>query len=313
MRNVITALIALVIVVILGCYMLVFRVNYDEVAVKTTWGAAQAPTGDAEADRNDGSLFRESGLYFKLPWPINKVYTYSTKVQLLENETSQIKTADNATIVLRTYATWRITDPYQFFVNLRDEANARQRLQPQMQDLLGVFSSYRLDDMVNTDPERLKLDEIEAEAKTQLEQKLAVQNYGITVEQVGVRRLIFPEATTTLVFDRMRSTRERLAESARQEGENRAVAIRAEAGRVSDQILTFARSEASKIRSEGLAEGTAAYDAFADNTELAVFLRQIDTLKQLLPESTLILDANSLQFLDLLQNPTEAATPPQNQ
>ena len=307
MRNITTALIALIIVAVLACYMLLFRVNYDEVAVKTTWGAAERPTGQVAEGENDNSLFREPGLYFKLPWPINKVYTYSTKVQLLEIERTQLLTADQASVVLQTYLTYRITDPYQFFVTFGDnEAEARGRLATQMQSVLEVFSSYRLDQMVNTDPQQLKLDQIEAEAKDQLAANIAAQNYGITIEQVGIRRLIFPETTTEQVFERMRSTRQRLAESARQEGENRAVAIRAEAERVKDQILSFANTEASKIRSEGLQEGAENYDAFAANTELAVFLRQVDTLKQMLPDSTLILDANALQFLDLLRTPTSA-------
>ena len=98
----------------------------------------------------------------------------------------------------------------------------------------------------------------------------------------------------------MRSTRQRLAASAEQEGENRATAIRSEAERIKGQILSFANAEAERIRAEGVREGTKNYNLFAENPELAIFLSQVDTLRKVLPGSTLILDANALQFMELL-------------
>jgi len=40
---------------------------------------------------------------------------------------------------------------------------------------------------------------------------------------------------------------------------------------------------------------------------LAVFLRQVDTMKKMLPGSTLGLDANVLEFLNLVRTPGETA------
>ena len=86
-------------------------------------------------------------------------------------------------------------------------------------------------------------------------------------------------------------------------GQNEAVRITAEAERVKGQILSFANAEATKIRSEGLKDAGTRYATFADNTELAVFLRQVDTMKKMLPGSTLVLDANALEFLNLIRTP----------
>ena len=42
MRNLTTLLIATIIALVLLTYMFVFRVNFDEHVVKTTWGAASS-------------------------------------------------------------------------------------------------------------------------------------------------------------------------------------------------------------------------------------------------------------------------------
>ncbi len=304
MRNFTTLLIAAVIVLVLAFYMFFFQVNFDERAVVTTWAKAEAPVyaEDGSIIENN-SLITEPGIRPKLPWPIQKVYRYPTKVQLLEQELSQLQTSDQNSIVLKTYVTWRIADPYKFFVALENVERAKENIGTQMLNLQGEFSNYRFDQMVNTDPDALALDEIETQIAAKLRETVADLDYGIDIEQVGIRRILFAESTTERVFERMRSTRQRLAASAEQEGENSATAIRSEAERVKGQILSFANAEAERIKAEGVREGTKNYNLFAENPELAIFLSKVDTLKKTLPGSTLILDANAMQFMDLLTTP----------
>lgn len=307
MRNFTTLLIAAVIVLVLAFYMFFFQVNFDERAVVTTWAKAEAPVyaEDGTTIVENNSLITEPGIRPKLPWPIQKVYRYPTKVQLLEQELSQLQTSDQNSIVVKTYVTWRIADPYKFFVALENVERAKENIGTQMLNLQGEFSNYRFDQMVNTDPNALALDEIETQIADKLRQTIADLDYGIDIEQVGVRRILFAESTTERVFERMRSTRQRLAASAEQEGENSATAIRSEAERVKGQILSFANAEAERIKAEGVREGTKNYNLFAENPELAIFLSKVDTLKKTLPGSTLILDANAMQFMDLLTTTQE--------
>ncbi|MEO1235685.1 MAG: SPFH domain-containing protein [Planctomycetota bacterium] len=309
MRNYTTLFIAIVIFLVLAIYMTFYQVRFDEYAVVTTWEKADVPTYDDAGELVDaGSLVTDPGIYFKgWPWPIKKVYRYPTTVQLLEQELIQFQTRDQNAVVLQTYVTWRIDDPYAFFVQLRNLERAREVLGTQMSNLVGEFSKYRFDQMVNIDPDRLALDDIEREATAQLRDTIDTLNYGIQIEQVGVRRLLLDESTTTEVFNRMRSTRERLAASAEQEGESQATEIRSEAERVKGQILSFAEAEATRIRAEGVRDATASYDVFEENPELAIFLSKVDTMRKMLPGSTLILDANALEFFDLITSPDAEA------
>lgn len=307
MRNFTTLIIAAVIVLVLAFYMFFFQVNFDERAVVTTWAKAEQPVyaEDGVTIVENNSLITEPGIRPKLPWPIQKVYRYPTKVQLLEQESSQLQTLDQNSIVVKTYVTWRIAEPYKFFVALENVERAKDNIGTQMLNLQGEFSNYRFDQMVNTNPDALALDEIETQITTKLRDTIADLNYGIDIEQVGIRRILFAETTSEKVFERMRSTRQRLAASAEQEGENSATAIRSEAERVKGQILSFANAEAERIKAEGVREGTKNYNLFAENPELAIFLSKVDTLKKTLPGSTLILDANAMQFMDLLTTPAK--------
>lgn len=319
MKNKLTLMIGIVLVVILLAYMFTFQVRYDEVAVLTTFDKATPPQRDAQGQLvlNDkgrpvdpGSLIYEPGLRFKAPWPLQKVYTYSRKIHLLEDQPEEIQTADGYAVIVKTYLAWRIEDPYAFFSSLEYVDAAEKQLSSYMRDIKSVITSYPFDALVNTDPSKMKLREIEEKAAQQLRERLSHANppYGIAVEQVGIRRIVLPEETTEKVFERMRKTRERLAQRALSEGDAKAATITSEARSAQERILAFAERRAQAIRDEGDREAASYFANFQQDEDFAIFLRQIEALKEMLAHnSTFILDANNLSVLELFKHgPTPA-------
>lgn len=320
MKNKLALLVGVAVLAILLVYMFTFQVRYDEVAVLTTFDAAREPQLDPETGQiardasgqptDPGSLITEPGLYFKAPWPIQRVYDYSTQLQLLEDRPQEIQTADGYAVIMKMYLAWRIEDPYAFFRSLQTVEEANSRLQSLLRNLSGVVSRYDFDQLVNTDAQRLKLQEIEATAADELRSQLGqIQpGYGIRVEQVGISRIILPEATTQAVFERMRKTRERMAEEALAEGRSQAATIKSRAESAAERILAFAQSRAQSIRDEGNREAAQYFAVFRDDSDFAVFLRQMDALREMLAHNTtFILDANSLWFLSPLRGEAPAA------
>ncbi|MEX0885862.1 MAG: protease modulator HflC [Phycisphaeraceae bacterium] len=311
MKNQLTLLIGIVLLVVLLSYMFTYQVRYDEVAVLTTFDRAVAPQRDPETGDvllheatgrpvDPGSLRYEPGLYFKAPWPIQKVRTYPHTIQLVEDQIEQVQTSDGFSVVVKTYLVWRIDDPYAFFQNLENVEAARRTLVQMLRNEKGVISSYAFEDLVNADPDRLRLREIEQQMADELRQALARANYGVRIEEVGIRRILLPETVTEQVFARMRSTRERLAEVARAEGQAQAATIRVDAETARQQILDFAGRRAQAIRDEGAREAAGYYAAFGEDEEFAVFLRQIEALEAMLAHNTtFVMDAQSLQLLNL--------------
>lgn len=318
MKNRLAILIGIIVVGVLLVYMFAYQVRYDEVAVLTTFDKAEPPQMvDGKLIRNadgqlaqPGSVIDRPGLYFKWPSPIQTPYKFSKKLQILDDVSEEQTTADNYSVITKTYLVWRIEDPYSFFVSVKTVDNAERRLQTLLREIRSLIGKYRFDQLVNTDAKQLQLANIEAEALNLIRQRLAqIQpTYGIAVEHVGIRRIVLPERVTESVFARMRSTRERLAATARATGNADAATIRSEANNAQRTILSFAQRRAESIRAQGIQQAAAAYKVFEQDQNFAVFLAQIETLKTVLKKNTqLVLDAHGP--FDLFRNePGSAAS-----
>lgn len=297
--------IGILIAILLAAYMFTFQVRYDEVAVVTTFDKATPPQYNADGsidEENPGSLKLEPGLYFKWFWPIQSEYKYPKRVQVLEDQLEEQQTADGYAVIVNTYLAYRISDPHAFFRTMKDEDNARAQLRPLLREIRGIISQYEWNQLVNTDASKLRLAEIEAEALEQIQSRLTAQKYGIEAERFGIRRVVLPEAVTEKVFERMRQTRQSLAERARAEGDAKAAAIRSEARSAQQRILAFAERRAQAIRAEGDREAATYYRMFQENEQFAVFLRRVEALKAILANNTtFVLTAQDLTPLQLLE------------
>ena len=298
MKNSFTILVGCLLAVVLLSRTFLYQVRYDQVAVRTLFDKADAD-----------SVEDTPGLKWRLPWPIHEVTHYSKRLQLLEDRLEELQTADGKSVIVRTYVTWRISDPLAFYVTLKDPAAARRQLATQLREIRGIISRYRLDELVNEDRRKLALDEIETKAREDLQKALSDGGFGLRVESVGISRIVLPESTTEKVFETMIATRERLAENALQEGQAQASAIRSEAESARDRILAFAERRAQAIRTQGDRDAAQEYGAFAKNEEFAIFLRRLEALEKMLEHNTtFVLSAEALGILDWLDDRKGAGT-----
>ena len=102
-KNLITIVIAAVLVVIFALLLFTFQVRQSEVAVLTTFGKPAANNLD------------QPNLYFKWPWPIQQVYRFDQRVQNFEDKYSENLTADSTMLMASVYVGWRISDAKEFF------------------------------------------------------------------------------------------------------------------------------------------------------------------------------------------------------
>jgi membrane protease subunit HflC len=299
-KNSFVVLVGAILVALLLANMFFYQVRYDQVAVRTTF------------DKADESSVQETpGLKWRWPWPINKVALYSKRLQVLEDKIEELQTADGKSVIVRTYLTWRIADPLDFYITLKDPAEANRQLSSRLREIRGLISNYDFNELVNVDRDKIKLADIEQRARMTLDEALRQAGYGIKVESIGIHKIILPESTTQKVFDTMIASRERLAENALQEGQAQASAIRSEATSARERILAFAERKAQAIRSQGDREAAAQYENFAQDEEFAIFLRKIEALKKMLDHNTtFVLSADSLGILDWFnKDPSEGARP----
>ena len=292
-KNLITIVIAAVLVVIFALLLFTFQVRQSEVAVLTTFGKPAANNID------------QPNLYFKWPWPIQQVYRFDQRVQNFEDKYSENLTSDNTMLLTSVYVGWRISDAKEFFPKFA--GGSVEAAQRQLETMLrsakaAVIGKHNLSDFVNADPKQLKLEGIENEIKAAVQGELASQNYGISIEFLGVKKLGLPESVTQTVFDRMKSERTVLISEAQFKGEAEATKIKSAAERQAADVIANAQADATRIEGAGVAEAAKTLSVFQQNPELAIFQLQLQALKSSLNQkSTLIFDERTPPF-SLFQN-----------
>jgi modulator of FtsH protease HflC len=163
-----------------------------------------------------------------------------------------------------------------------------------------VISRYRLDELVNLDRDRLKLAQIEDEAKQALEASLAESGYGLKVESVGLYKIVLPESTTEKIFETMIKTRERLCGERPAGGAGPGVGDPQRGPRApatgSSHLPSGGRRRFDR---RAIAKPRRNTRASPSNEDFAIFLRKVEALKKMLDHNTtFVLSADSLGILD---------------
>jgi len=292
-RNLLTLVIGGVLVVIFALLLFVFQVRQSEVAVVTRFGRVDREKPDP-------------GAYGRWPWPIENVYKLDQRIQNFQDKLTETLTADNNNLLTSVYVGWRITDAGTFFPKFAGgSVTVAERMLEEVvtQAKAAVVGKHRLGDFVNENDKDLKFDAIEAEIKALAQKQLQLNNWGVSIEYLGLERLGLPESVTQAVFDRMTAERKLLADKIQFEGDARAQEIRSSAERQAAEVNSRANAEAFRIRGEGEAVAAEVLPVFQQNAELATFLLKTEALESSLKErSILIFDQRTPPF-DLFSSP----------
>ncbi|MBI3828385.1 MAG: protease modulator HflC [Planctomycetes bacterium] len=300
MRNRSAVILGVLVALLLLLYMVSYQVRFDEAVLVTTFGKAD----ESSVVNADG---RSAGLGFKWPWPIQDVRTFDTRTRILEAPPEQQQTRDNQVVVVNDFVAWKISNPLEFERALKDPTKAEEQLRNRLRTARALINQYTFDELTNRDPAKLKLDALEAAVLENLRKDVNAKAYGIEIKAAGIKRLELPGDVSEKVFERMKSTRQMLAQSARSEGDAISKDIHERAESARNIILSFAERRAQAIRAEGDAEAASYFKYFKDNEEFAIFLRKIESLKTALKyRTTFLLDTKTVPF-DLLAPKPDAA------
>jgi len=246
-------------------------------------------------------VYREAGLYFKAPAPVQRVARFDKRTLLTETRETELLTADKKNVVVSGYLSWRIADPLLYLRSVRTREFAEARLSALIQTELGsALGDLRFEELVSVSAERGGLEPLEGGVENACG-RVASEDYGIEIVAFGVTRLNFPPQNLQSVFARMRAERARIARGYRSEGKAEAAKIRAGADRERAELLATAEADATRIRGEGDAEAARIYaDAYSNYEQFYRFVRTLESYEAVLGENTtLVLPADS-PFLDIL-------------
>jgi membrane protease subunit HflC len=275
----------------------------------------------------------QPGLGFKMPSPIETVWRTDRRIHCFEGAIGELEetfTKDGKNIIVTAYICWRVDkNPEQLKKYLQrfqgaDDAfhdedehhdeyaaaspNSAERpsysaAEKRLTDLLrstrsSVVSQYNFDDLVNIDPDAVKLDKVESDMLTAISSS-ALEQFGIEVTRVGFTHIGLPAKVSEAVFARMKAERGSKQKEILSRGEAKAREIRAKAESAKRTIIAKAKANAKRTRGAADQEAAKHYDTFAQEPELAEFLVEIEALKQMSDGATLFFNPDTPPFTAL--------------
>jgi len=243
------------------------------------------------------SVHNDTGLHFKLPWPFEQTITYDTRSQYIDSGYTETLTSDKKNVILQTYAVWHIEDAKKYHMSIGSASVARDYLNDLVANAKnGVLGSYALSDIVSTQNE-IKIDEVSSKIEEQITAK-ALENYGIAIESVRIKRVALPDNNVQSVLEQMIADRQKYANELIAEGEKEAAIITSEANSEAANIIANGTLEAAQINAQTERSVAEIYaEAYDRNTELFIFLKKLIALENSVSESTvLVLEAQDSPF-----------------
>jgi modulator of FtsH protease HflC len=304
----------LILMVVLVMSGLFYTVNEMEQVIITQFGK---PVGDPITD---------SGLHIKTPL-IQQVHRIDKRFLPWDGRASEMPTKDKTYLLIDTFARWRINDPYQYFLRIRDERSAKSRLD----DILGsetrnAVAKHNLIEIIRTTADRIPVrDEMLIEGAESIgilypitKGRAAIENeifdaaapklvdFGIELLDIRFKRINYNEMVRQRIYDRMISERQQIAERFRSEGKGEAAKIIGRKERDMLEIESEAYKRILDIRGQADAAATDIYSKSYNQTptaaEFYLFLKTLETYEQVVGDkSTLLLSTNSDLF-KLLKN-----------
>jgi membrane protease subunit HflC len=217
-------------------------------------------------------------------------------------------------IIAQAYAIWQIpSDPEAIKRFVLSVENQPDQAATQIRTFLGsslqtTTSNFDLSSLINPDPDKLRIDALEAQLKTRIAQQL-FDTYGLQVIDVGIERLTLPSVTLNATVDRMRAERETIATERAASGKRQAAEIRSAAERDARVLQADATVKAAGIEAKSRVEAAQIYGtAYKSAPELYELLRSLDTLGTIVNSNThLVLRTDAAPFRALVDGPPSAS------
>jgi membrane protease subunit HflC len=173
----------------------------------------------------------------------------------------------------------------------------RERIDSALKAKVGQMS---LSEFVSLDAKDIRLDKLNRELTEQIRRD-AIEQFGIEVVDVRIKRFNHPEGVKPAIFDMIRAERQGVAEKYRAEGKSEAAKVRSLADTERSQILSKALADAERIRGEGDAEAMKiANEAHSEDPRFYQLLKTLDTYRAILNDKTTIVLSSDSPLLKLL-------------
>lgn len=292
MKHIGVPVVVIFLILLFVSMLVVFQVRQTEVAFVTRFGRPIRPVV-------------EPGLHLKWPDPVERVTRFDARLRLFEGDYAETTTKGAVPVIVKSYVIWRIVDPLAFYRAVGTSiAAAEAKLYSQIKDTQNrVFGQHEFGELVNSDPNQIKLAQIQQQMLNDVKAAME-RDYGIEIKDLGIKQMKVSEDVTAKVFDRMKAARTLRTRATIAEGQAEAKAIESDAQAKKEELLAAAQARAMAIKGQGDAEAAKYYQMLEQEPEFAMFLKNLDALKQMLKDrTTLVLPMFAEPFELLMRIP----------
>lgn len=271
-----------------------------------------------------GEIINEAGLKVKVPF-IQTVNRIEKRILVWDGAANDMPTKDKLYITVDTFGRWRIKDPLQYFLRLRDERSAQSRLE----DILGsetrnAVARHELIEIIRTskdrspevDPMLADVDistllpitkgrkRIEADIFDAASGKL--EEFGIELLDIRFKRINYNESVRQKIYARMISERDQIAERFRSEGAGEAARINGNKERELQKIVSEAYRTIQTIQGDADAEATdiyaRSYNQSPAAADLYMFTKTLETYRSVIDSDTTLILSTDSDLMSLLKS-----------
>lgn len=245
----------------------------------------------------------EPGLHWKLPFVENVVY-FDKRILDLEIDKREINSVEGKRLDVDAFMRFRITRPLEFYRKFNNEERARGQLRQSLDSSVRtVLGAAIFSDIVRDRREALM-----AEILNQLNTEASANNFGLEVVDVRIKRADLPQQNSKAIYDRMRTDREREAQTFRSNGKQKALTITSGADREATKLRAEATRESEEIKGAADRESTQIFaEAYNRDPDFAIFYRSMLAYEHALDagKTRMLLSPDS-EFFRYFANPSPA-------
>src|SRR5262249_2019585 len=311
MSRVILIVVVVLVLIWIGQSML-FAVDQAEFAYVTQFGK--------RVEIHDGAT--DAGLHVKWPWPVQSVQRIDRRLQMFDLPPAELPTFDaqgqtiDKMLTVDGYVCWQISereDADRVIRTVGTAERAQAILGPRIGGRIGaVISQMPLEELIHV-PTDVAPDIAADLRMLKLQRNLLADNlasqlrseYGITLVDLRIRRLNYPDSVRPAIFARIKSERKRKEEDYRTDGERRAREITTAAERDAEILLATAEAKSELTRKQADADADRIRnEAHSKDREFYTFLQKLETYKQILGRtSDLLLLSTRHPLFQMMLNP----------
>lgn len=243
----------------------------------------------------------DPGLYFKVPF-VQEIDYLPKNTQLYDVTPSDVLTSDKKSLVVDSYAIWKIVDPLEFVQSIGTLGEMEGRLDAAtysvVKNTLGTMIQTDIimagSDTTNYRNELNKIitDRVNEQVKDE---------YGVEIVAIEVKKLDLPSDNEAAVYERMISDRKQIAAAYIAEGDLEASKIKNNTDKEAAITVSEAKAKAETLKGEAEAKYmqilAGAYSS-SERQDFYSFYRSLETAKTLVKDDgngnmTLILPKDS--------------------